>query len=419
MAVIVAFRGSAKSTMISLSYPIWAVLSGKCKFVLILSQNQDQAKQILRNIRIELESNEMLIGDFGSFNSRKGNLGTSSILFPKLGAKIMAASSEQSIRGMRHKEFRPDLIICDDIEDLNSVRNKESRDKTYGWLTGEVIPAGDENTKVIIIGNLLHEDSTLMRLKKDIEDKRMSGIYREYPLVDGNGNCLWPGKFPDQKAIDSAKSRVGSDQAWSREFLLTILPDSDRVIQRSWIKTYNGIPDPRSGYRFTAIGVDLAISQKDTADYTAIVVAHVYSYEEDLKVYIESYPVNERLTALQAQDKIIAIAGRLLNSGYTPHIFVEEVGYQGAMIEMLKNRGFKAEGFKVHGQDKRARLSMVSALVQSGKVLFPDEGAGILTGQLVNFGIEKHDDLADAFSIVLTEIQKRVKRPVTGVLIAG
>jgi len=419
MAVIVAFRGSAKSTIISLSYPLWAVLSGKRKFVLILSQNYEQAKQILRNIRIELESNEMLISDFGSFTSKKGNLGTSSILFPKLGAKIMAASSEQSIRGIRHREFRPDLIICDDIEDLNSVRNHEGRDKTYNWINGEVIPLGDSNTKTIIVGNLLHEDSTLMRLKKDIEEGGMNGIYREYPLIDSCGKCLWPGKFPDLKAIELARSRVGSEQAWSREFLLTILPDSDRIIQRSWIKTYGSLPDPRLGYRFTAVGVDLAISQKETADYTAIVTAHVYGYGDDLRIYIEPCPVNERLTALQTQQKIISIADRLLQLKFIPQVFVEKVGYQGALIEMLKSKGLKTEGAEIHGQDKRARLSMISGLVEAGKVFFPEKGAEILIGQLVNFGIEKHDDLADAFSIVLTEIQKKAKRPTAGVLIAG
>jgi len=414
--VVVAFRNSAKSTIFTLSYPIWAILSGKCKFILILSQNQEQARLMLRNIKMELEGNDLLRKDFGSFRGRKGNWGISSIVLPKFGAKITAASSEQSIRGIRHGEHRPDLIICDDIEDLASVKNKEGRDKTYNWLTGEVIPAGDKDTKIVIVGNLLHEDSTLMRLKRDIENKSFKGLYKEYPLVDENGECLWSGKFSDSEAIELAKSKVGNEQAWYREYLLKILPDSDRVIRRDWIKKYEKLPDFRKGYRFTAVGVDLAISLKDTADFTAILVAHVFGYSDEMQIYIEPSPINERLTALQTQEKIINVTERLLISGYTPHIFVEEVGYQGALIEMLRNKGFKTEGVRVHGQDKRARLSMVSALVQSGKVFFPEKGAEILIDQLVNFGIEKHDDLADAFSINLTEIQKRARRPVAGVL---
>src|SRR3989344_7895484 len=46
LAVISAFRGSAKSTIFTLSYPIWAILGKqKKKFVLILSQNQHQVKR--------------------------------------------------------------------------------------------------------------------------------------------------------------------------------------------------------------------------------------------------------------------------------------------------------------------------------------------------------------------------------------
>jgi len=31
---------------------------------------------------------------------------------------------------MKHMQYRPDLIICDDIEDLQSVKTKEGRDKS-------------------------------------------------------------------------------------------------------------------------------------------------------------------------------------------------------------------------------------------------------------------------------------------------
>src|SRR3989344_845526 len=45
LSVLVAFRGSAKSTLMTLSYPIWAIVGAqKKKFALILSQTQNQAK---------------------------------------------------------------------------------------------------------------------------------------------------------------------------------------------------------------------------------------------------------------------------------------------------------------------------------------------------------------------------------------
>lgn len=64
--VIVAFRGSGKSTIATLAYPIWAILGKqKRKFLLILSQTQPLAKVHLQNIKRTFETNELLRNDFG------------------------------------------------------------------------------------------------------------------------------------------------------------------------------------------------------------------------------------------------------------------------------------------------------------------------------------------------------------------
>jgi hypothetical protein len=65
-----------------------------------------------------------------------------SLVFSNMNARITAASSEQSIRGLRHGQHRPDLIIGDDVEDMASAKTKEGRQKTYGWLKGESRPTG-------------------------------------------------------------------------------------------------------------------------------------------------------------------------------------------------------------------------------------------------------------------------------------
>ena len=226
--IMVAFRGSAKSTIMTLSYPIWAILGQQeKKFIVILGQTQSKAKQYLLNIKRELESNELLRNDLGPFQE-VDEWGSLSLVIPKYGAKISTASIDQSIRGLRHGPDRPDLIICDDVEDLISVKTREGRDKIYNWLTGDVIPAGDNNTRLIVIGNLLHEDSLLMRLKQNIEEKLFDGIFRSYPLIADDDQILWPGKFKSKADIENAKRQLGNEIAWQREFLLRIIPDTDQ-----------------------------------------------------------------------------------------------------------------------------------------------------------------------------------------------
>ncbi len=398
---VVAFRGSGKSTMITTAYPIWAILGKQQKkFCIIFCQTKAQAKQHMMNIRNELEDNDLLKRDLGPFQEESDEWGSHSLVFSKHGARITVASTDQSIRGLRHNEHRPDLVICDDVEDVQSTKTREGREKTYHWLRGEVIPAGDRNTRLIIVGNLLHEDSLLMRIKDEIAENRAQGTFKQYPLLDQNDNCLWPGKYPTLKEIEEEKMKVASEISWQREYLLRIIPSDDQVIYPEWIQYYDELPGTdHRGYRGTYAGVDLAISTKDSADFTAVVFAQIYSRREKMRIYILPNPIVKKLN-FPAQVDLMKDIKNTVMKGSQDTIFVESVAYQEALPQMLEFHGIEAEAVKPKG-DKRTRLSLTSMSIKSGLIKFPRQGCERLIEQLVGFGVEKHDDLADAFSLLI------------------
>ena len=411
LATLVAFRGSGKSTLMTLSYPIWSVIGVQNqKFVLIISQTQSQAKLHLANIKKELERNERLKADIGPFEEFSDEWGANSIVISNYNARITAASTEQSIRGIRHGEYRPDLIICDDIEDLQSVKTREGRDRTFNWFNGEVMPVGDKTTKIIVVGNLLHEDCLIMKLKKLIDEGRLRGKFFAFPLLDHEDQILWSGKFKNMEDVETLKQSIASESAYFREYLLKIISDEDRVVQREWIKYYSNDEFPKtrgegSDFRYTATGVDLAISERDSADYTAMVSAKVYGDTETLKIYILPHPVNRRMN-FPTTVEVATSLSKNLGDGTHTKLFIEDVGYQQALIQHLVRTNVPAEGVKISGQDKRARLTLITHLIKQGKVLFPRTGCEQLIEQLTGFGIEKHDDLADAFSLLLLKIME-------------
>ena len=402
---IMAFRSCAKSTIFTLSYPIWSILGnpGK-KFIIILGQTQRQARQLLANIKSELESNGLLKSDLGPFKEIEDEWGSYSIVLPWFDARITAVSMEQTIRGMRHHQFRPDLIIADDIEDVRNVKTKENRDKLEEWINSEIIPAGDIDTRIVFIGNLLHEDSVMMRLKSKIVSKQIDGQYIEIPLLDESNKIAWPGKFKDMSRIEKLKRRISNNIYWSREYLLKIISDSERVIHPDWIKYYSELPGTNSNnFRFTATGVDLAIAQTDKADYTAMVSGNIYGYGTDLKIYVLPNPVNKRLTQHETLETAKNLS-KVLGGGNKTMLYIEDVGYQKAVVQELHRYHYPAEGIKVHGADKRSRLKLISHLVQNGTIVFPQTGCEDLITQLTGFGKEKYDDLADAFSLLINTI---------------
>jgi len=57
-------------------------------------------------------------------------------------------------------------------------------------------------------------------------------------------------------------------------------------------------------------------------------------------------------------------------------------------------------------QDKRSRLVLTANLIKTGQVLFPRNGAEQLIQQIIHFGVEKHDDLADAFANLVHSVSE-------------
>ena len=127
---IAAPRGYAKSTIISLAYPLWCVLYGKESFVLVVSNTSDQAISRLNDIKRQLEINPLLLSDFPEIcGSKKPTPWRRNRILLANGAMISAYGGEQELRGVKKGKDRPGLIICDDLENLEQVREEQQREK--------------------------------------------------------------------------------------------------------------------------------------------------------------------------------------------------------------------------------------------------------------------------------------------------
>jgi hypothetical protein len=69
-----------------------------------------------------------------------------------------------------------------------------------------------------------------MRLKDDIDTKKLKGIFRAYPLLDDNKKILWPQKFKNDAAIKKLHNSIADEDSWNREYLLKIQPTETHKI---------------------------------------------------------------------------------------------------------------------------------------------------------------------------------------------
>lgn len=412
---IEGFRGSAKSTGGSLALPLFGSLvqPERYPFIIPCADTGMQAALNIANIKQELEHNALLRQDFGQVKFDRFN---EPIPEPTLeseeewqaknmllasGVRMLARSRGQKIRGLRHRQFRPSLLIVDDPEDLEWVRTKENRDKTERWLMGEAIPAIDEKAgRCIVIGNRLGNDALMARLSKN---KRFR--YLRYSLIDEKGNITWKAQYPDQAALDAKQALVGL-HAFMREYLLKVIPEEGAVIKPEWIRYHDGLETEKvrrgedgqdvrtDGLHATA--VDLAISKRETADYTSMVSAVSFRKDGMPKIQVKPFPVNARLSFHET----IETAKSLVTSGSTSLLFVEDVAYQRAAVEEMERAMLPVIPVRPT-TDKRARLQAIAPYIQNGTVEFAREGNEDLLIQLLGFGVEQHDDLVDALVNVI------------------
>lgn len=157
--VVAAPRGHAKSTNFTFKDDLHAVLYGYKHYILILSDSSEQAEGFLDDIKTELEDNANIIMDFGSLKGDK--VWRTGTILTKTDIKVEAIGSGKKVRGRRHRNWRPDLIVLDDIENDENVNTPEQRKKLKSWFDKAVSKAGDTYTDIMYIGTILHYDSLL------------------------------------------------------------------------------------------------------------------------------------------------------------------------------------------------------------------------------------------------------------------
>ncbi len=155
---VAAPRGHAKSTTLTFKGSIHAILYQYKHYPIILSDSSDQAEGFLENIRVEFEENGLIREDFGNL---QGKVWRNNVILTTTNIKVEAIGSGKKIRGRKHRNWRPDLLVLDDIENDENVRTAEQRSKLSNWFNKAVSKAGDSYTDIVYIGTLLHYDSLL------------------------------------------------------------------------------------------------------------------------------------------------------------------------------------------------------------------------------------------------------------------
>lgn len=165
--VVIAPRGAAKSTLVSLIYPIWRALVGRSRYVIIVMDAFAQAALQLEAVKAELEVNARIQMDFPEI-AGAGRVWREGEIVLANNVRIEGVGSGMKLRGRRHGAHRPDLVVLDDIENDENVQSPAQRDKLESWVLKSVLKLGpgDGSIDLLHIGTVLHGDAVIIRNSK-------------------------------------------------------------------------------------------------------------------------------------------------------------------------------------------------------------------------------------------------------------
>lgn len=165
--LIIAPRGAAKSTHISQAFPLWCIVTGQKKFIVLIMDVFDQAAIMIEAIKAELEVNPRLAYDFEKIIGA-GPTWREGVIVTRNNVKVEGFGTSKKLRGRRHGPYRPDLVILDDVENDENVESPKQRDKLEKWILKAVLKLGptDGTMDVLYAGTVLLFDAVIIRFSK-------------------------------------------------------------------------------------------------------------------------------------------------------------------------------------------------------------------------------------------------------------
>jgi len=402
-AVILAPRGFGKTSTINLAYPAKNILFQDKRFIVPISNTATQAEMQSENLKNELLSNTLIKK---MFEPIKSNVFSKEMWVTSTGTAVMPRGRGQQVRGILFGNHRPDLIVCDDLEDSESVKSEEQRKKVKEWFFADVcnsVNRSRSDWKIVVIGTLLHEDSLLMSL---IDDPAWHTLIID--LCDDNYRSNWPDFMSDEairKLVDQYRHQglldvfyreyrnqpVSKETAkFKQEYFRYYLETDEEFLGKKKRLENIVICDPAKTVKpdsaDTAI-VGLGIDAKAPAVYVRDVVAGKMFPDQ---LYDEVFSMADRLRA-----RVIGLKVTSLNEFIT-YPFRTEMVKRGRFYDLveIKERASKEE-----------RVGSLVPFYRLGYVIHNRTCCDALEGQLMSYPRSKRWDIMDALADIVEMLE--------------
>lgn len=452
--VVCAYRGFGKSTTtLGHFLPTEGLSSERDLCILINTNSQAKSQDWIKTIRLVFER----FIQYG-LKCEKGDMwGNSGVHFINENEKsiILAPMSPQKdIRGTNKYFERPTHIICDDLETNSpnasiNARTAQGRQKMRSYFFSELLPSLSSESKLIVVGTILHKDGLIAQLLRDT-------TFHSFILpaiVDGKS--AWPSKFPLEnsdipkelsdkvESIETIKKRLyekGMHDHFYREYMCEPASSQSKIFSSNMFSYFDGLvydeevehieikdnlnKNTISVRRPTGMkinGLIIPLNSKevkvflcidnasDGGDAHAMVVAASYAgriYVLEVAGGVKMTPFDKSCELLRLLLEYRCDYGSEKGGMQNDYFYINRntiLNYQ----EHFQKRNFfpQSNELKPHGKAKAVRIAQLQIPMREGRIIFNRQcpNMTILESQLLDFVIDEdgRDDYIDALAYFL------------------
>lgn len=388
-------RNHIKTTFFDVVGGIHAVICDPNVRQLLTQATLAGAMKILREIMWHFDNNQrfrMLFPEYAPMShEERGNQREFTVPCRTTASGVPSfytAGQDSAITG-----FHFDIIRCSDLvirENVPPASTKEQMDRTLEFFrtTSALLDTTNPKAHRTVDGTRWHDGDLYGTLIRDKGYAHFRKIIVGIPEDrDGMPVSIW--KHMTRERLIEIRGEVGP-YLWAANYRNDPVPAGDAMFPVENFRFYDKEPENLD----IAITVDLAISDKNSADYTAIVVSGI-DPENDLYVL---HAARGRWNPYEVIELLY-----LLNDQYKPaYVGIESVAWQKAMLfiieEETRRRGVWMPVKPLIPDGRKERRAWPLAQHAQRRGIYVRREHGELIDEAVRFPAGLHDDLVDALA---------------------
>ena len=397
----VPFR-STKSLIVTVMFPVWAwIKSPKLRFI-------TSSYSATLSIELATKSRDIIFSDW--FKSRWGDV------FHIKKDQNLKERYENNFVGMRRATSvggtvtgqGGDFLIVDDPlspQMANSTTERDNANEWYRTTFYSRLNQADIGVRIIIMQRVHEDDLSGFLLERatrnsykhicipatndddNIKPKSLEKFYNK------DTGLFWEDRF-SRKILDDYKSALGT-YGYAGQLQQTPTPLDSGMINKDWFR----IDRYKVEDAIVNFVIDPAYTANEKNDPSALLA---YTYKDNKWQVIDCINVYKEFPEL-----VKFIQQWVQKNGYTnrSRIFVEPKASGKSIVQtLIRETGLNVKEDKPPTKDKVARVSDVSASLESGRVsLLNGKWNNDFLDQLVKFPTAKHDDMVDCLVMAVNK----------------